>query len=358
MSITIFRPKVWSATLLSVLAKSLVYGGPQCVNRNYEGDIANYGDSVQITAIDDPTISDYTKDTDLGDVEALTDTGQVLTIDQAKAFNFQVDNIDMRQARAGGALMTEAAFRAGFKLRDTADQFLAGLMMGGAQSANAVSAVTTSDATDAYDKVLVPLSEKLDEANVPEEGRFVVVAPSLYSQLLLDSRFIKVNESGSSAGLRNGNVGGALGFTILKSNNTPTNVRTTSADGTTTASSKTLTSATAKFTQADVGSKVDDGGTQITAGTTIASVESATSVTMSANAKAAGTTAAVTIGTTGQKVVIAGSNIATTYAEQINKVVAYQPEKRFADALKGLHLYGAKVIRPEALATCAVVIGY
>jgi hypothetical protein len=48
--------------------------------------------------------------------------------------------------------------------------------------------------------------------------------------------------------------------------------------------------------------------------------------------------------------VIAGSRIATTFAEQINSVEAARMEKRFADMVKGLHLYGAKVVRPTALA--------
>jgi N4-gp56 family major capsid protein len=48
--------------------------------------------------------------------------------------------------------------------------------------------------------------------------------------------------------------------------------------------------------------------------------------------------------------IIAGSRMAITYADQIRKVEAYRPERRFADAMKGLHLYGAKVIRPVALA--------
>lgn len=45
---------------------------------------------------------------------------------------------------------------------------------------------------------------------------------------------------------------------------------------------------------------------------------------------------------------------AITYAEQISKVEAYRPELRFADAIKGLHLYGAKVVRPSGIAvlTC------
>lgn len=50
-------------------------------------------------------------------------------------------------------------------------------------------------------------------------------------------------------------------------------------------------------------------------------------------------------------VIIAGSPIATTYAEQINSVEATRKEKGFADIIKGLHLYGAAVVRPDALAT-------
>jgi hypothetical protein len=51
-----------------------------------------------------------------------------------------------------------------------------------------------------------------------------------------------------------------------------------------------------------------------------------------------------------RKAIVGGSAIATTYAEQINKVEGYRPEGSFSDAVKGLHLYGAKVTRPTALA--------
>ncbi|PAE96769.1 P22 phage major capsid protein family protein [Shouchella clausii] len=52
--------------------------------------------------------------------------------------------------------------------------------------------------------------------------------------------------------------------------------------------------------------------------------------------------------------VIAGHNIAWSYAEQINQTEAYRPHNRFSDALKGLHTYGAKVVRPESLAVLSV----
>jgi len=48
--------------------------------------------------------------------------------------------------------------------------------------------------------------------------------------------------------------------------------------------------------------------------------------------------------------IFAGHSIATAYVEQIIDVQTYKPEKRFGDAVKGLHVYGAKVVRPEALA--------
>lgn len=55
--------------------------------------------------------------------------------------------------------------------------------------------------------------------------------------------------------------------------------------------------------------------------------------------------------TTGTKYkIIAGHSIATSYVEQILDVQTYQPEKRFGDAVKGLHVYGAKVVRNSALA--------
>ena len=55
-------------------------------------------------------------------------------------------------------------------------------------------------------------------------------------------------------------------------------------------------------------------------------------------------------------VVIAGNNRALTFAEQISKVEAYRPQSSFSDAVKGLFLYGAKVVRPDSLASANVTI--
>lgn len=350
MAFTHFIPEVWSALLNRTLDKSLVYAGAPCSNRDYEGDISQYGDTVHITHIADPTISDYTRNVDLADPEPLTDDEQLLVIDQAKSFNIYIDDIDKAQVRSGGAAFDEANRRAAFGLRDKADQLAAARMAEGAgRGLGLVDASTT--ATDVYDKVLVPASVALDEANVPEEMRWIVIPPAVYGKLQLDSRFILQNESGTDA-LHNGQVGDAAGFRIYKSNNAPFGATHVVADAAGASGQKVLTSASNSWRQSDVGSAVT--GTGIAASTTVASVESdGSAATLSANTSAAVSTA-VTVAAGTSKLVIAGSQIAHSFAQQILETKAYQPEKRFGDALKGLHVYGSKVVRPEALVVAAV----
>lgn len=350
MTIQYFQPEVWSAQILSILAKKLVYAGAPCVNRNYEGEISAFGDTVHITSVADVNIFDYTKDTDLTAAQALTDAEQLLTINQAKAFNFAIDDIDARQVRSDGALMTEAAQRAAFGLADKADQFVAAKMAVAATNTLGLIDASGTSQGNVYDKLIVPAGVKLDEANVPSEGRFMVVSPSIYGRLLLDTRFIHLNESGLAA-LINGVVGSAGGFGILKSNNAfqanRTGISTTTASG-----AKTLTSAAGTWNQGDVGLTV--AGTGSGAANSIVSVNADGSVATAAVNSTASALVTDFATSGGGQLAIAGSSIATSYAEQISKVEAYRPQLRFADALKGLHLYGGKVTRGQALVVASV----
>lgn len=281
MAITNFIPEVWSAELLTALEKSLVYAAPGVVNRNYEGEISQYGDTVHITNLVDPTIGTYTKHTDIT-IEDVDDATQVLTISQSPYFAFEVDDIEKRQAR--GDVLSEQARRAAYLLRDKADTYVAGLMGTGVDAGNLVAEQTLATASAAYD-LLVDLSVLLDEDNVPTEGRFVVVTPKFHGLLLKDQRFVGAGDAQGAATRANGFVGEAAGFSVRKSNNAP------------------------------------DGP-----------------------------------GAGAGKLVIAGSDMATTFAQQIASVEAFRMEKRFADGVKGLHLYGSKVVRPTALAAADVII--
>ena len=87
MAIDNFIPAVWSARLLANLHKSLVYGQPGVINRDYQGDITGMGDSVKINSIGAVTVGDYTKDTNMSAAQTLTSAQSVLTINKQKYFN-------------------------------------------------------------------------------------------------------------------------------------------------------------------------------------------------------------------------------------------------------------------------------
>ena len=212
MAVDGFIPEVWSAQVLDSLKKSLVFAGPGVVNRNYEGEISDFGDTVRITAVSRPTIATYTKNSTSIVPETLTDAQRVLLIDQSKYFSFEIDDIDMRQVRDGGALLDQAAVEAGYGLANVADQYVAALYSEVA-SANAITTTSITSATLAVTG-LVNLKVKLDTANVPNEGRYVVIPPWYHGLLLQSDTFVRVDASGTSEALRNGFVGRAFGFDL------------------------------------------------------------------------------------------------------------------------------------------------
>lgn len=224
MSLNNFIPAVWSAQLLNDLQKSMVYAN--LCNRDYEGEIRAFGDQVKINSIGDVTIGTYTKNTNISSAETLTDAQRILTIDQAKYFNFQIDDVD--KAQQSPKVMTAAMQRAAYGLADVADQFIAGLYTEVA-SGNTLGNDTTPKVIDvtagtgilaAYE-ALVDLSVLLDESNVPSAGRWVVLPPWYYGLLLKDDRFVQAGTTAADAALRTGLVGEAAGFQIFKSNNVP-----------------------------------------------------------------------------------------------------------------------------------------
>ena len=95
MSVEKFIPQIWSARLLNHLDKRHVY--LNLLNRDYEGEIKNFGDTVKVNQIGDITIKDYEKGTDIESPEDVAGEQQELKIDQAKYFNFSIDDVDNAQ---------------------------------------------------------------------------------------------------------------------------------------------------------------------------------------------------------------------------------------------------------------------
>lgn len=289
MAIVNFVPEIWSAQILVNLRNVLVYAQDGIINRDYEGDIAQAGDTVHITSFTNPSVRTYTKDTDIT-VDVLTDAeAGPLVVSEADYFAFEVDDVDRRQALPG--FVENATMGAAYNLSVAVDTYVSTQMAAAATNLGSF-AVTAASPGAAYD-LLLRLRTKLGRAKVPTVGRYVIVPPEFYSVILRDDRFLKANEAGTTEGLRNGVVGRAAGFDVYESNTVP---------------------------DAATASSTSVGGQQ----------------------------------TSGPYTVIAGHPMATTFAQQIASTEAYRVEKRFADAVKGLHLYGAKVVRPTALVKASV----
>ena len=218
MALTSFIPELWNARLLNALDKAHVFA--RLVNREYEGDIKKQGDTVHINTIGAVTIGTYTKDTDFtSGPQALTTTDQTLVIDQAKYFNFAVDDID--EAQAAGDVMDKAMQRAAYGLADVADKYLSDQLAAAITTANGNQVGTTAVALtkdNVYENV-VKMKTILDKANVPTTGRWLVIPPEMVALILQDDRFVKTGGTMAEETLRNGWVARAVGFDIYESNN-------------------------------------------------------------------------------------------------------------------------------------------
>jgi hypothetical protein len=279
MAVTNFVPDLWSAKLLVSLRKAHVAGN--LVNREYEGEIKREGDTVKITSINDVTIGDYTAHSDIT-VEDIDDATRSLTIDQAKYFAVELDDIEAaQQKKGGGGALQQAVDNAAYQLADTSDAFILAAMTTAAQgTSNDLGTVAIhTTAQNLYD-AFVDLNTTLSGDNVPKQGRFVVTSPAVIGRLVKLNLLIGSGDALGAETRTNGFVGRIAGLDVYESNNLP-----------------------------------------------------------------AVTDAAATGG-----FALAGYRGATTFAEQIVSVEAARMEKRFADMVKGLHVYGAKVVRPTGLA--------
>jgi hypothetical protein len=296
MTFRSFIPEIWDANILSALQKKLVYGSTMVTNKDYEGDIAEKGDTVHITQFSDPTVSSYIPDTDIN-YEEVTDAGLTLVIDQAKYFSFAIGDVD--RAQAAGAMQPYLEGRAAYRLADVADQHLASRYTQCAQ-ANVLGSTgspltpqpyggSASHPADFYVQVLEPLKVILDQNDVPEDERYIVAPPWACSLIAQTQAFISVTDMQGepSQVFQRGFMGMVSGFgAVLKSNNTPQPVA---------------------------------GGAGV-----------------------------------GVNAIQAGHPMALTFAEQIASTEALRLERRFADGVRGLHLYGSRLVRPDCVAVAYV----
>ncbi len=208
MSVNNFIPETWSARLLESLHKQLVFGA--LCNRNYEGEIRQYGDTVHINSLSDISVKTYTPNTDIDDPEQLSGTDRTLVIDHGAYCNFYLNDVDRAQARPD---LLEAAMRgAARRLAEDTEAYVLSVIIEQAGITGTIAA-----GADMYES-LIAIKTALDQNNVPRTGRKLVVPPTVEAELLKDSRFLTAGGSIAEHALADGAVARAAGFDIYISN--------------------------------------------------------------------------------------------------------------------------------------------
>ena len=229
MAKTDFIPELWAAQFLRAYEEETVLD--RLVSRTYQADLQGPGDRIEIQQHTlTPTVSDYTVDTDITGPQAATGgTPVVLELNKQKYWHVYVDDIDRVQSAPD--IMQESVRKGAKAMREQIEDDLFAVFNTATKAANKVSdTASASGITDGHTAKLIELAMKMDEANVPAGGRWLMVNPLFTARL---RKYITSNDTHSftpevnQAMLRRGVLGELLGFTLIASNRIP--VRTGAA---------------------------------------------------------------------------------------------------------------------------------
>lgn len=306
-----FIPTLWSSKLNAKFYKATVFG--EIANTNWEGDIKGMGDKVVINNVPTITINNYTAGTGLT-YEVPVPSTVTLNIDKGKYFAFQVN--DVLEYQAQPKLMDTFSNDASMQMKISIDSTIVYNTFSLAAAANKGATAGVSSGgynlgTDAAPvaltasnvlSVITSLSAVLDEQNIPETERWLLIDPAT-RQLLMNSNLAQAQFMGDSTSiLRNGRIGMIDRFTIYVSNNLPRGAATktfASGDGTE--------------------GNANGGGTEVK-----------------------------------RRALIAGHKSAIGFASQMTKMETVRNQNDFGDFVRGLNVYGYSVVKDTALAYATV----
>jgi hypothetical protein len=222
-----FIPEIYSKKVQIALRKAAV--AEAVCNTDYMGEISSFGDTVNIIKEPQIAVADYTRGLAVTSTD-LTDQELVLTVDQAKSFSFKIDDLEKRFSHVN--FQAIAADNAAYALRDAMDSNILAAISAGATATAGMGTTSTpidigfgSGEVDPLNQMALA-AKVLDEANAPEDGRWFVAAPEWYNALSnSSSKLLSVDFNAGQGSIRNGLVASGLlrGFSMYKSNNLPTN---------------------------------------------------------------------------------------------------------------------------------------
>ena len=309
-----FIPTLWSGKLLAKFYQNTMLS--EIANTDYEGELKNQGDTIRIRLAPSININDYEVGSNLS-YEVPTPIYQDMQVNKGKYFGVQVNDVLAYQSDMDLMNMfTEDAAKQ-LKIAIENEVFFNNFVTEGPAAANeggsagAISAaynlgtdttpVDQSSAANVLNAIL-RMSSVLDEQNVPEDGRFLVISP--YDRhLLMQSNIAQAYFTGDSSSIvRTGKIGMLDRFTVYVSNLLP---------------------------RGEAGKALVPALSATSTGATVS------------NAKA-------------RRLMVAGTKAANSFAMTVNKTEPLRNQTDFGDIVRGLAVYGRKVVKPEAMVTAIV----
>jgi len=310
-----FIPTLWSGKLLAKFYQNTMLS--EIMNTDYEGELKNKGDTIRIRTAPSITINDYAGAGSTLTTETPTPIFQDMQVDKAKYFSVQTNDVLAQQAdmdlmnvftedaakQLKIAIEDEVFFNAFITEGPDADNegTTAGEISAAYNLGSKTAPIDEGTASNVLDCIL-RMSSVLDEQNVPEDGRWLIISPR-ERNLLMQSNLAQAYFTGDqSSVIRTGKIGMLDRFTVYVSNLLP--------KGTTDKAMVAGLSAVASGS-ADVGAKP-------------------------------------------RRAMVAGTNHACSFAMTISKTEPLRNQTDFGDIVRGLAVYGRKVVKPEALAVALV----
>ena len=301
-----FAPSIFSQKVLKFFRRASV--AEDITNTDYTGEIENFGDTVNIIKEPTLTVSAYTRGS-VVNPQDLADDQVTMTVDQANAFAFKIDDIEERHshvnfealATSSGAFALKRKFDANILQAMSDGAGIAGAddasLSGGLTTTNSAlgtaSAPINVEADDAGINLMLLMARVLDDQSVPEENRWFVAPPIFYEKMFqAGNKMAEVQVTGdASSNLRNGlaTPGTLAGFRCYKS-------------------------------------------------TALNSTAGTDQVTLSGVATDAS-----------ENIIMAGHISSTSTASHIAKTEVVRSTESFSDVVRGLHVFGRKVLRPESI---------
>lgn len=307
-----FIPTLWSSKLNVKFYASSTFA--DISNTNWQGEIGGIGDKIVINNIPDITIQKYVPGAGL-QYQVPTPNTIELQIDQGRYFAFQVNDLLEMQAKPNlmDTFSNDASMQ--MKVAIDSDCFYRSFLNGASANKGGTAGVKSGSYNLGTEgspfqitggsslALLTSLSGVLDEQNIPESDRFVVLDP-VTRQDLMKSNLAQAQFMGDSQSMvRNGKIGQIDRLTTYVSNNLPR----LAANGT---------------------SWISGDGS-----------DTSLSATTNANKR---------------RVIIAGHKSAISFASQMTKMETVRNPYDFGDYVRGVNVYGLKVVKPEALAIAVV----